>query len=76
MMDGMWGWGGMWFGWIFWLVLIGLIIWGVKTLAGQNRSQNSDRPPQESAMDILKKRFARGEINAEEFEEKKRRLQA
>ena len=64
----------MWFGWIFWLVIIVLIIWGVKTLASSNRSQNTD-PPQESAMEILKKRYARGEINDEEFEEKKRHLQ-
>ncbi|MHC4106294.1 MAG: SHOCT domain-containing protein [Planctomycetota bacterium] len=68
----MWGWGGMWFGWIFWLVIIGLIIWGVKTIA---RSQSGSRPQEESAMSILKKRYARGEINDEEFEEKKRRLQ-
>ena len=74
MMHEMWGWNGMWFGWIFWLVIIGLIIWGVKTIAGQNRSQSSSRPPEESALDILKKRYARGEINDEEFEEKKRRL--
>ncbi len=73
MMHDMWGW-GMWMGWIFWLVIIGLIIWGVKTTAGQNRSQSGNRPPEESAMDILKKRYARGEINAYEFEEKKRRL--
>ena len=74
MMHEMWGWNGMWFGWIFWLVIIGLIIWGVKTIAGQNRSQSSSRPAEESALDILKKRYARGEITDEEFEEKKRRL--
>ncbi|MCH8957227.1 hypothetical protein IIA28_18220 [candidate division KSB1 bacterium] len=36
----MWGWGGMWFGWIFWLVTISLIVCDVKTLASTNRSQS------------------------------------
>lgn len=72
MFHSMWGW-GMWMGWLFWLVVIGLIIWGVKTMASQSRGQSSN-PQQESALDILKKRYVRGEINDQEFEEKKRRL--
>ncbi len=68
----MWGW-GMGFGWLFWLVIIGLIIWGVKSLSGPSRNQGSGTQ-EESALDILKKRYARGEIDDEEFEEKKRRL--
>jgi putative membrane protein len=68
----MWGWGGMWFGWIFWLAIIGLIIWGVKTIA---RSHDSSLPRQESALDILKKRYARGEISREEFEQMKKDLE-
>ncbi|MFQ5676756.1 MAG: SHOCT domain-containing protein [bacterium] len=75
MMHDMWGWGGMWFGWLFWLVILGLIIWGVKTIAGSNRGRETNSQ-QESALEILKKRYARGEINDDEFEEKKRRLQA
>jgi putative membrane protein len=31
-------------------------------------------PPAETALDILKKRYARGEIGREEFEQKKRDL--
>ena len=44
MMNGM-GWGGMWFGWIFWLVIIGVIIWVAVTFVNNscttNKSNNS-----------------------------------
>ncbi|RMD94488.1 MAG: SHOCT domain-containing protein [Calditrichaeota bacterium] len=76
MMNGM-GWGmgwGMGFGWIFWLVIIGLIIWAIKAFSQNQRSQNQPGPPTESALDILKKRYARGEISFEEYEEKRKHL--
>jgi len=62
---------GWWIlGIIFWVaLLVGivlLVVWLVKTVSGRGR--------QESALDILKKRYARGEITKEEFEEKKRDL--
>lgn len=63
-----WGWGGglMMILWI--VLLIALIFWSV-------RAVQSNQPRQaESAMDILKKRFARGEISKEEFEERKKEL--
>ena len=73
MMNGM---GGMWFGWLFWLVIIGLIIWGVFAVinSSRNRSQGQHFPQGNDAMDILKKRFARGEISKEEFERMKKDL--
>lgn len=45
--------------------LVGIFI--VKCGIGQQGSKNK-----ESALDILKKRYARGEISKEEFDEKKR----
>jgi len=77
MMNGM-GWGGMWFGWFFWLVIIGLIIWGVSTIVNNNRPHNrSDNlPPHEDALQILKQRYARGEITREQFEQMKKDLQS
>ncbi|RKY90482.1 SHOCT domain-containing protein, partial [candidate division KSB1 bacterium] len=33
-----WGWGGMIFQLLFWLVLIGAIIWVIKYITGQSRS--------------------------------------
>lgn len=62
--------GGMWFGWIFWVALIALIIWLLINQSNRNK-QNFIPPQQESALDILKKRYARGEITKEEFEQMK-----
>lgn len=63
--------GGMWIiGLLFWLlILVGLILL-IKYLwegAGAKRTE-------ESALEVLKKRYARGEISKEEFEEKKKDL--
>jgi putative membrane protein len=73
MMHWMNGGGGyyMWFVWIFWLILLGVIIWAVVTII--NKSQNAARnvQPGESALGILKKRFAKGEINKEQFDQMK-----
>ena len=69
------GWGAG-FGWIWmiiiWVAIIAGVVWAVRAIAGSNDS----RPhySEESALDILKKRYARGEIGHEEFEEKKRVL--
>ena len=64
------GWGGMWFGWIFWLVLIGLVLW----VAFRSTKTNFNQLPSETPLDILKKRYAKGEINTEEFERMKNKL--
>ncbi|HEY7322055.1 MAG TPA: SHOCT domain-containing protein [Candidatus Binatia bacterium] len=66
-----WGWGlgmmAMMF--LFWvLVIVGLII-GVRWLLGISKQGKSD-----SAMEILRQRYARGEINKDEFEAKKKDL--
>lgn len=72
MMTGM-GWGGMAFGglmMLLWLaLLVGLIVLVVKLLRGTSaRTANRD------ALDTLGQRFARGEIDATEFEERSQRL--
>jgi putative membrane protein len=60
----------MWFGWIFWIVIFGIVIWLVLTLTGKISGGTGP----ESALDILKRRYAEGEISKEEFEEKKKDL--
>jgi len=67
-----WMFGGM-FGWIFWIILIGLIIWLAINQNNRNK-QNYQPPQQESAMDILKKRYAKGEISKEEYEQMKKEI--
>lgn len=61
---------GMYFGMIFWiLILVGivaLVVWAV-----QKSGKAEIVAKEETALDILKKRYARGEIDKAEYEEKK-----
>ena len=63
---------GMGFGWIFMVFFWALVILGVvyllKLVSGGTKSEKQE----ETALDILRKRYARGEISKEEFEEKKK----
>ncbi len=71
------GWGMGWFGGILMVILSALIIIGVvylvKWVVNSTRTDTTSPP---RALDILKERYARGEIEKEEFEEKKRDLLA
>ena len=71
MMDGMGG-GFMWFGWIFGVIFIGLIIWVVIAIVNKSQSSNQSLPSSETPLDILRRRYAKGEITKEEFDEMKR----
>ena len=73
-MDG-WGPGWSWFaaGHVLWWVvgvvaLIALLRWGIQR-GGQGRAAPPDR-----ALDLLRQRFARGEIDEAEFEARRRTL--
>ena len=52
---------------IFWGGLVALIIWGIKKFSG--RDNNNQSP-----LDIARKRYARGEISRDEFEQLKKEL--
>lgn len=69
-MWGAWGLGMMFMMLVFWaLVIIGLVL-GIRWLVSQGR----DSRPRDSAVDILRERYARGEINKEEFLARKQDL--
>lgn len=60
---------------VLWILIIGLIVWAVIALArGVSQPTGSDSGASDSALNVLKKRYARGEINKDEYEEKKKDL--
>lgn len=65
------GMGGMMFMGIFWITLIILVIY-LATRLLNDRSSNVSTD--ESALDILKKELAKGNITEEEFDRKKKLL--
>ncbi|MDQ7065875.1 MAG: SHOCT domain-containing protein [candidate division KSB1 bacterium] len=69
------GFGGMWFGWLFWIVLIVVIVWAVKSFVDSQNRNAASRDSNADALEILKKRFANGEIDEEEFQRRKQLLQ-
>lgn len=67
------GWGGMGFGMIlFWGLLVVAIALLLRAFIGSGAA--TERSPEKPALELLKERYARGEIDREEFEQKKRDL--
>ena len=57
---------------LFWGTIILLVVLAIRRWGGPSRDFHP--PPQKTALEILQERFARGEINKEEYEEKRRLL--
>jgi uncharacterized membrane protein len=68
-MWGMWGGFGMLLGIVFWLAVIGLVIWALRALLAPRERKAGD-----DALTIVAGRFARGEISQAEFELARRAL--
>ncbi len=71
---------GLWVMPLIMIVVAGLIIWGIVVLvrrtawAGGTGWGESSVAGTDSALEILKRRYARGEISQEEFAERKKNL--
>ncbi len=67
------GWGMMGSGWFFWLlllILIGLIVWlFIRSASAQAERSGPSRTNQETPLEILQKRYARGEISQQEYQQ-------
>ncbi len=85
----MWGYG---FGWlaflwnifwiVFWIALLSLVIWGLVHWLGNRGASpfqpwTTRQPPAESsALELLRQRYARGEIDGATFDQMRERLEA
>ncbi|MDI6716246.1 MAG: SHOCT domain-containing protein [Actinomycetota bacterium] len=56
----------------FWLLAIGGGVYLISELSRRKREEEKEKMPK--ALEILKERYAKGEINTEEYEAKKREL--
>lgn len=65
-----WGW------WIFWILLLVVLGWAFVRYASEERERRRATEHQESAEEILRRRFGRGELDEEEFAERMRTLRA
>ena len=64
-------WGMHWGWWIFWIVFLVIAV-----LLFRRRSENQPIPQShETALEILKRRYANGEISTAEYEERKGHLE-
>lgn len=70
---GVWGMG---FGFVFMLLFWGLVILGIATLIRLLMTQSSPKHSSrnKTPLEIVQERYARGEIDREEYEQKKRDL--
>ena len=64
-----WGMGMMLLMLVFWGLVIAGVVLGIRWLAARPQGAPPDR-----ALDVLRERYARGEIGKEEFDAKKREL--
>lgn len=74
-----WGWGHMIFGGLimiaFWGGIIVLIVLLVRRLGGRSGSGHESTPTtRRTPLEILQERFAKGEIDKEEYEERRKLL--
>ncbi|MFZ0612900.1 MAG: SHOCT domain-containing protein [Desulfobacterales bacterium] len=79
---GMMGWGiggGGWLGGVFmlvwWMVVIAAVVAFIRWVFAAKKPAAACAPPVESPLDVARKRYARGEIDQEQFRIMKRELE-
>lgn len=80
-MMGDWGWGWSMMGalgglgmLLFWGLLVGLVAWLVVTLTRTGQGGTAPRSQPDSALEILRRRLASGEITPQEFDALRQKL--
>jgi putative membrane protein len=67
------GWGNMGFGMLLWMLIgIAILVLAVYSIT---RGSTSASEPIDHALEILRERYARGQIDQQEFDERKRELE-
>ena len=72
---GAWGW-GMGFGWIFMILFWILVVLGIVALAKWLFSTAGSGESGKRPLEILKERYARGDITREQYEQMRRDLES
>lgn len=58
--------GGGWMMFVWWFLIIALVVFAIRAVMNSGQSSQSQR--KETPMEILKRRYAEGEIDEEEFQ--------
>ena len=75
--DHMWGSGGwMWGSMFMWIILIALVVLGFFTFSKSRPSSDANQTMVTTPLDLLNARYAKGEINQQEYESHKKALQS
>ncbi len=73
-----WGWGPMLIGMtlmlLFWVAVILVVVYAIRTWGHESRMRNGDNAAEDRALATLRARYARGEIDHAEYEERRRNL--
>jgi putative membrane protein len=68
------GFGFMGIGWLLWLGALGFILYVIIKFSKPKQFENTSSNNKESALDILKMRYANGEISEKEFDKIKKTI--
>lgn len=72
-----WGWFMMMFGGVLWIAVLVVLVWALlRWLERKAPVSGPSTPASPSALEILRQRYARGEIDTATFEQMRERLQA